>query len=222
MKYTKDKIKIEQFQDIETKEVAYLLGYFWADGYIRRYITGSNNIVNSKVSLEINAEDAICILPIMELIGTWSIYKRPSRNGWKETWTYSSNHVELYDFLNEHGYLDKSRDEPTLILSKINRSLLPYFWKGYVDGDGSIGFCGRGSYFEIASTYNYQYSEAINWLSSLGITTMKIYRAISRRGHQSSVMKVYGKPICKITNYLPQYGLERKNQKLLNVKSKYE
>lgn len=91
----------------------------------------------------------------------------------------------------------------------------------YNEVDGSIGFVGRGVYFEIASTYNYKYKELNKWIKSLNISG-SIYKQISKKGHKSSVYKLYGKKILSIQKVIPEFGLLRKNIKLNQIQRKYE
>lgn len=205
--------------NFQSKEFIYFLGFMWADGYIRYYRT-KNGIDNYKISLEINSEDALAILPIMESIHTWAVHKRKRRESWKETWTFSKNSKEFYKFLEKYYYVEKSTKEPTRLLKLIPEELKVYFWKGLIDGDGSVGLSGRGAYFEVASTYNYKYKELKKWLSSLGVSG-SIYQQISKRGHKSSVYKLYGKKVLAIERVLPLYGLTRKNIKFNQIKEKY-
>jgi len=55
------------------KELAYWLGFFWADGYIRK---------DSELIIEITEEDGIMLEPIFMRLASFKIYKR-SREGRK-------------------------------------------------------------------------------------------------------------------------------------------
>lgn len=206
--------------DLNTKEVVYFLGFLWADGYIRHY-TAKNGINNYKISLEINFEDAKVIQEILESFCNFSIHKRKRKENWKETWTFSKNNKELYQFLENNDYILKSTIEPTKIISLIPVNLINYFWKGLIDGDGSLGVSGKGSYLEIASTYDYKYTELDKWFNKFSLKG-KIYKQVSKKGHKSSVYKIYGKKILQIEAGFPEYGLLRKNNKLKEIKKRYE
>jgi hypothetical protein len=213
-------MSITNFLNFQTKETAYFLGFMWSDGYIKHYIS-KTGINNYKISLEINVDDAIIIESIMNTICDWAIYKRKRKESWKETWTFSKNNKIFYEFLKEYDYIDKSTCEPTKILILIPEEYKIYFWKGVIDGDGSIGLVGRGSYFELSSTYEYQYLELDIWLKSLN-TFGTIYKQISKKGHKSSVYKIYGKKILPLANIIPKYGLIRKFDKFQQIIKKYE
>lgn len=157
-------------------------------------------------------------------IGKWSIQKRKRNKNWAETTAFVTNNKELYTFLLNNDYDKKSYCEPTKILSKIPDEFKHYFWRGYFDGDGSAGLIGRGSYIEFSSTYDYQYSELISLFDMLNIKTYNLYRQISKKGHKSSVFKLYGKPNVILSKYLltSEIGLNRKNEKLKQIIKKYE
>lgn len=210
-------ISITNFKMID-KNIAYFLGYFWADGYIYHYI--SNNINNWRIVLEIQEEDAISILPIMNTLGEWSIQKRKREDNWKSTWSFVTNNKDLYTFLLDNDYRDKSTVEPTKILSIIPRELHNYFWKGFVDGDGSLDVIGKGAYFEVASTYDYKYTEFEKYISDYHVKGT-IYKQISKKNHSSSVYKIYGKKILNLEPIFIDFGLQRKTNKFNLIKERY-
>lgn len=212
------KVSFEQFNNIEKKEIAYFLGYFWADGNIINYT--SNKINHWRISLEIVEKDAKNILGIMEKIGKWSIVKRKRKSSWQKTWSFVTNNEKLYKFLQENDYKDKSFLEPKKILERIPEDLKVYFWRGYFDGDGSCGLSGRGCFFEISSTHDYKFEELKKLFNFLEIENYKIYRTVSKKGHKSSIFKLYGKKNKKIVEFLlsSEIGLERKKEKLISLK----
>ena len=163
-------------------------------------------------------------MDIFMSLGDWSIQKRKRNESWSETTSFVTNNKELYHFLCDNDYDKKSFLEPTKILRLIPIELQKYFWRGYFDGDGSAGLTGRGAYIEFSSTYDYEYSELINLMTDLKITTNKIYRQISKKGHKSSVNKLYGKPNVILSRYFLscEIGLKRKNFNLNQIIKKYE
>ena len=124
-------INIEHFINIEKPEVAYILGYLWADGYI----------IRNEVRLEIVKDDLDHIKPILESIGTWNYsYRDRTRNGvkTKTSGRAVTSNKKLKEFLIENDYDNKSIVSADKILSKIPDDLKHYFFRGFVDGDGNI------------------------------------------------------------------------------------
>jgi hypothetical protein len=216
---TLQNVPITDFININKKEVAYFLGFLWADGYVHHYF--SKNINHYVVSIEIKSEDAEMIKHIFLEFGKWNIQKR-KRGDHGEVTLLTTNNKDLYYFLYDCGYTNKSISEPTLILNKIPEELKMYFWKGLFDGDGSVGLSGRGAYFEIASTYDYKYFEITKFITNFGVEKYNIYRQVSKKNHKSSVFKVYGKEILKMSPLFFNFGLIRKNNNFLKIKEKYE
>lgn len=210
------KIDVRQFENIISKEVAYFLGFFWADGNIINYT--SNNITHWRIALEIQERDAIALMEVFMKLGNWSIQVRKRKDSWQTTYSFVTNNKDLYTFLNLNGYSEKSQVEPNLILDKIPEELKIYFWRGVFDGDGSLGLMGRGAYFEISNPYDYKYTEIAKFI---GDVKFGIYRGISKEGHKKSAIKVYGRNILKLERLFIDYGLKRKTEKFIQIKNKY-
>lgn len=221
------KINPEQFWNIQTKEVAYFLGYFWADGYINYRKNKTSN--NYAVALEIKSEDANNILYILKNLGSWSLSTRKRKDNWKETTTISTNSKDVYLFLKNNDYDTKSIKEPTFILKKIPKNLHLYWWRGYFDGDGSISF---GVYPErwksigFSSTINYEWSELKNLLTELAITKYSIQKYTHKtKNHCSSKFSIQNKTdIIKLINFLlkSEIGLDRKTEKMKKFLERYD
>lgn len=129
----KSKINIDLFYNISSPEVAYFLGFFWADGYIHKFKTGS-----TICSLEIKNSDYLKIKRNIFQLGQWNILKRKRKNSKNLFCRAYSGDKTLYEFLYNHGYESKSVDSPCQIISKIPEKLKPYFYRGWLDGDGFI------------------------------------------------------------------------------------
>lgn len=229
------KINPNQFWKIETKEVAYFLGYFWADGYINYYYDKKKNSNHYRIAFEIVSEDFRNIENVMDSLGKWSKQKRKRKENWKETITAVTNSKDIYNFLKENNYDEKSYLEPTKILEKIPKDLHCYFWRGFFDGDGNagsgIGSGKRGKIIQFSSGFEYQWEELTRLYKNIGVTSY-IYRNISKKNHKSSKINVTDTvSIVNLANYLlkSSIGLDRKTaslQKIIDiyadkVKNKY-
>lgn len=178
-------INPEQFYNISTSEVAYFLGYFWADGHLAiRKVKGGHKYT---FSLGISYIDYISIKEIIDKLGKWSVsirepnvkQKRPSKIA-----VISTGNMPLVKYLFDLDFQEKSQNSPTKILSKIPNHLKHYFWLGYFDGDGSIV---KGSSYVMAFTgaYSQDWTDTENLCKELGIS-YSIQKRISKMGKNSS------------------------------------
>jgi len=213
------KVNPLQFLDIKTKEVAYFLGYFWADGTISYRKNKTCN--NYTIAMEICAEDATDISDVVNVLGSWSKVNRKRCESWKETTNINTNSKDIYEFLKEHDYGDKSFCEPTKILNAIPEQLRHYWWRGYFDGDGSLAYAdfdeGRWKALQFSSTYNYAWTELVKLCKDLEIKGFFIQNTISKKGHKSGKLTIGQiEEIKKFINFLlkSDIGLRRKTQKL--------
>lgn len=219
------KINPEQFWNIETPEVAYFLGYFWADGSI---VYAKNKTCNSyTICMEIISTDAKDIMPIMNKLGTWAINSRKRQSNWKETTTFSTNSKDIFDFMFNNDYKTKSFSEPTKILSKIPEHLKPYWWRGYFDGDGSLYISKEDRYksMQFSSTFDYKWTELIKLFKELLITEYNVSNSVSNLGHRASKITIFSKDkIHKFLDYLSlsKFGLQRKTAKIKEFREKFE
>jgi hypothetical protein len=126
-----------KFLNIIDPEVAYFLGFFWADGSI----TASNY----SIALGLNKEDMEDIKWIFDKIGNWGVseYNDPRSTISKKIVCSSK---PLHSFFVEMDFLKKSTVSPFKILSKIPDNLKYLWWRGYFDGDGHCSNIRSGSY----------------------------------------------------------------------------
>ncbi len=150
------------FRNVVTAEAAYLLGLIWADGYV--YDNDEKNA--HKIVIENLYEDALIFKEIAEKTGKWKFYirNRPNMNKMGRLLTFN---LPLTKFLIEYGYTTKSIGSADKILSIIPEKLKHYFFRGLVDGDGSI--CKTRYYFSVYSSYFQDWQYMINICNKLNI-----------------------------------------------------
>lgn len=122
-----------------TKELAYFMGFLWADGYVLKKID-KNGIQHHKVNFEIASEDFDDIHSVFKGFSTWSVSKRKRRESWRETSSATINNKFLCEFLISLGYCDKHSSFERVFEYLSPSKLIDYFILGLFDGDGYTDF----------------------------------------------------------------------------------
>jgi hypothetical protein len=193
----KSSINANNIIKLDTKEACYLLGFLWADGYVKR---NNNEIRIKAVSCDLHN-----IIPVFYKFGYWSNYilnpkkyYRKQKN--QEQLIISASSKELHHFLVENDFCAKSEVSPSKLLSEISDELKPYFFRGWFDGDGGISFletdCGLVKNFSlsIAGSYSQDWASILDLLKFLNIVFFSLERSVSKLGHKSSRIVITDKP----------------------------
>ncbi len=222
-------INIDQFLDIKTREVAYFLGFFWADGHVPSSVIKSG--AYKSISFEINSEDFSDIKDVFESIGKWGIYKRKRKDTWKETTTITTCNQRLSEFLIQNDYHNKSEVSADKILSKIPFELKKYFFRGVSDGDGSFYHSktkkGTLNQHSIRSTYNQDWNFMEKLYTEIG-ANFYISKSVTKKGFKSSCIRLNSNNVKLFGDYIyedydfDKIGLERKYIKYILIKKYVE
>jgi hypothetical protein len=217
---TKCNINPELFYNISTKEISYLLGLIWADGFLNP----SKNGKNSNLGFTMVKEDIDIIKPTLELIGKWNYYERKQTvETWKSSINVITNNKRILNFLLDHDFDKKSYISADKILSKIPDDLKHYFFRGLIDGDGCFYHYRpeKGStlrQFTLASSYEQDWSYFEELCKEKNIK-YNIKRTIGKKS-SSSVIRITNKDgILKLGEYIykdfqeDNIGLVRKYEK---------
>ena len=210
------KVKIEQFLDITSPEVAYFLGYFWADGCV------VNDNRKSRLRMNITENDGNSVKDVFSKLGEWNIYIRKKQmETWQNIMSFNTMNKYLYNFLMENDYHIKSGASANKIISNIPHNLLRYWWRGYLDGDGSINT--RSNTLEFHSCYSQNWDFSQKLFEDIGVK-YSIYNRIRKNGNKSSSIRVAGRyNILKVLDYIYQdynldkIGLSRKYDKYYSI-----
>ena len=208
------------FTPINKKEVAYLLGLIWADGYLNP----SKNGYNHNFGFTMINEDVEAIRPVLNSIGKWNYYERKQPvKTWIPSVNVITNNKRILTFLIEHDYHKKSYLSADKILSKIPTNLQSYFFRGLVDGDGCFYTYKpkKGStlrQFTLTSTYEQDWSYIEKLCNKLKIKH-KINRVKTIKNSSSFIRITNKEGIKKLGVYLydnfevDRIGLKRKYDK---------
>lgn len=156
------------FEQPNTPEAAYLLGYLWADGHLD---TSTNTLILDCVSEDIDAIEGA-----FDATGGW-LKRRLARKGKRPTRVISTVNGRLSAFLQRHGFAAKSERSPDSLLDLIPRHLQPLFWRGYFDGDGCLS---GSTALSVAGSYDQDWTA---WERLLGELNVR-YRVVRR--HQTA------------------------------------
>lgn len=217
------KVSCDKFVNGVNSNIAYILGYLWADG----------GIYKNQITLELCKEDVVNILPIFESVGQWNYYERQrTKNGelfGKMQAKLNTSNKELVNFLSSMDYMDKEKG-PIKILKHLGVDYEPDFWHGYFDGDGCLYIEKRkhGSLkLQFWSSIDQDWSSLIQYLNRYDISH-KIwkYERLKSNGktHRSSCFGV--KNTLKIQLLMSTFykggliGLDRKYEKYIELCNK--
>ncbi len=166
--------------------VVYFWGLFWADGHLEKK--------TNRFGIGLQKDDAICLKNILEYIyGSIGKEKEAERYGkkTKNIITYrKSNHL-AGDKLKELDFCQKSYYSPIKILSLIPKNKHYLFWRGYLDGDGSVCKIAhhRINSVQFASTFDNDWASLESFLRE-NLIDYKIIKTISKEGYKSSSLRI--------------------------------
>jgi hypothetical protein len=213
-----------RFYQINTKEIAYLLGLIWSDGHLN----SSKNRRNFNIGFTMVTEDFKIIKEVIMKTGKWNHYiKNHKTSTWKPSSLVVTNNKRIYDFLVEHDFNKKSYLSADKILSKIPNEQKHYFFRGLIDGDGCFYHYkpDKGStlrQFAITSTYEQDWLYFENLCKNLDIKyTIKRIKGIKS---SSSCLRITNKGgIQKLGEFIyngyneDSMGLQRKYDKYIEI-----
>lgn len=209
------KVSMDNFTNINKKEVAYFLGFFWSDGYISR----------DEITIQIKREDGLIIHSILNKFGEWRLVERLKKLNDKyfEQSNIRINDKYIKNFLLENDFDKKSLISPSKILKLIPDELKKYFFRGLIDGDGC--FCSKNrNYFSITGNINQKWNDIEELFETLNIK-YSLNRKERINGSSSYIVISSKKDIIKLGDYLygdcfDSIGLKRKYDIYNEIKNK--
>lgn len=196
-----------------TKEYAYFLGFFWADGHVSK---------NSKgLYLELVSEDVYSIKNIIDTLGIININDRKKdgrKDGIKrkpQSSFYFSNH-KLYNLMCSLDYINKSYKSFEKVFNYLPLEFHKYFIRGYFDGDGCIYLMKTRTTAQlwIGSTYEQDWDFFLNYFKLLNIT-FTLVKKIQTSKSKCSVVRLTKKSEIELffkTIYLDDDGIYLKRK----------
>lgn len=216
-------VNMDIFDNITAPEVAYVLGFIWADGHVRKK--------SNTVCVNILKRDMDKIKKIFLKCGEWKWFNTLQGNK-TQTCLFLTN-KKFSNFLKENDYCNKSLCDPKKIIHKIPPNIQNYFIRGLVDGDGCF-YINKKNYirrFTLAGSYNQNWSAIIKIFNKLKIkhSHNKCNKFVKENNvfHKSSTIEINNKSsIVKLANYLYgnnfDFGLRRKFNKCMQILKSYK
>lgn len=200
--------------DLSLPENIYLLGRFWADGNLRKY----------EINLFAKEGDAEHMFPFFQKMGL-SIFHKRQRFVDKKPFGVPSyviriSRKSIADFFYKFDYAVKSKTSPTKILTEIDKSMHPLFWRGFFDGDGSL-YVGNNKARSLKLSFwgsiDQDWGDLINLYNDLKVNYSIIkYKRKNARHCSSAVQIIRRYDMLKVMNWVyssydkDKIGLPRK------------
>jgi intein/homing endonuclease len=206
--------------DFNKKEAAYMLGFIWADGWIRK------NKYHREVRVECLREDIEEIKPNFDKVFDWKIYYRNRPNRRPQA-RLNLVHLEFVDYLLENGY--STNRDANKALSIIPEDLQFLWFRGLIDGDGCwyVNKEKQKRQFSISASYELDWSFIEDLFLSLDINSYRIYKR-EHASSKSSVVEFNRKDnFLKLGNFIyrgfqeEKIGLMRKYLKWQEILNSY-
>lgn len=173
------KLNLDFSQTKTPKELAYFLGFLWADGYVHK----------GELKIELAEEDGINIENIFKILATFSIYKR-NRKGRKPQMTFYYKDFEIFNLLVSLGKYPNSIESHEKILNYIPKEYHLWFLRGLIDGDGCFYIHDQGNtilrQFSIAASLDFDWTYLNNILQTYGLKC-SIKKSETSHGNSSHI-----------------------------------
>lgn len=216
----------DYFENIDTEEKAYWLGFIAADGSVVK----SSEYNSYRLYINISCIDEFHLKKFRSAIGAYDVelQQYTSTDGFCNSNGTTTSRIVLNSFklctdlAKYHIHQRKSYD---IEMPSIRRDLVPHYLRGLFDGDGSY-YChydiknNRYRYaFEIVSASKTFVEQIQQYLLSIGIKTNLYYR---KKFGYFRLMTASKKELLKLINLLysnANISLDRKHKKINEIKS---
>lgn len=210
-------INEELFLSLKCPYVIYFLGLVWADGHVSKKC--------NMVTVSLINYDFLTLVDVFNNLGQFKYGHKIINDGKTNMVTLNFSNKKIHQFLVDNDYSKKSGNSADKILSKIPEDLKYYWWRGYFDGDGSVGKLPRKN-LSIGSTYEQDWTFAEKLFLELGINRFRIERKIRNSKSKYSVFRCSYELGCyKFGKFIYQgekFGLGRKFERFHKLFAAYE
>lgn len=218
------------FENIDSEEKAYILGFLAADGTIEDNFEKSS----FTVKIVVNIIDKELLEKIKEAYGTLADIKEYETTtklpqGTTCTSKFASLTIhgkKLIEDLNDIGITSNKSLTLKINYNKIPDELKKHFWRGLVDGDGTFGIYGKKQLLEFNITTSLSMCQVTKEeiLKIFPEMSIKFYQVIGANEKTKRFVITKQKDIMTFLSYIYEDNkitLERKYKKYLNIKNSF-
>ena len=228
------------FENIDTEEKAYWLGFLYADGYVRmiKYKSGADRYGELKLKLSIKDKKHLdlfkkCVGSSYTIKDAESITINNGKHSYSVCSTLRITNIKIVKDLFKHGCINKKTYK--LNFPILAENLIRHFIRGYFDGDGSISITKFKAYQNKKGKINNGYTRTVNFTSGSLSFLMDIQNILHTKINTTNLkVGLYKKAyrihwysrndINNVYNYLYKDStifLERKKEKFIEIFNSY-
>ena len=193
----KFKVNEDFFEQIDTPEKAWLLGFIAADGNVNP----SNNTLN----IVLASEDEEILVKIKSLLDSeHRISRIKARGNRQEAVVLTIGSKKIFQDLNKIGIIP-NKTFLYVFPEFLSKELIRHFIRGYFDGDGSIWWSKKRKRMSFSITANYWFNDTLKLIlkKELGIKTYSYFRHQDKGNLITQQLYVSGNlQIKKLMNWL--------------------
>jgi hypothetical protein len=211
------RVSVDVFEKCATPDIAYVLGFLWADGFFLRK--------TYKIAVNIMESDFNDIHDVFSRNINWYCAHREKRKQSSPQANMEVNDLATFNFLADYGYKTGRIMSPDEIIRHVGH-FAPYWFRGYFDGDGCFYYHEKEKtrHITFAGSFDQDWSFIDSILRHLNIEKYKINKRHIGKYKFSTVRAWRHADIVKFGNYIygdayDGIGLKRKHSKFLQIVS---
>lgn len=215
------------FDEINSADKAYWLGFIYADGYVIK----KEESRNYELGIELNRNDEYHLQKFnKELGGVHAIYQKHKdlyiadnpEISHVDTSVIRVYSADIVDALEKHGVVQNKTNIPNTF-PKMEGVFFMDFLRGYVDGDGCIYV--SNAYYKSQIHITSCYSQVLEYIRKVLLDNYKIQSRVYKENERKHRLYIAQKDILKFLDLLYESPectcLKRKYEKYLELKSLY-
>jgi len=205
--------------DLKIPEMSYLFGFLQADGHL-----SEDTRNRGKLTIELQEDDQDILKQFQELLPTYSSIRFREREIFLNGYHYPHYKTAIWTFCNQS--VRESLNELGIPYGKKNTIVsppqvpfsAPDYFRGFLDGDGSLGITGNGIPFLGWSTNSADLNEAIvNFITSVTGKQKTVNPNKRDKMYNPTVWKEDAQKIAAVLYYDGCMALKRKTDKAKEV-----